>query len=433
MIDKIQYLYFVLAVVLFSCSSNEVVTDDLPLEASTPNILLILADDMGLDASLGYNIGTVKPTMPNLQKMIDEGITFDNVWSNPSCTPTRAGLLTGKYGFKTGITKVGDQLATSETSLHKYLDTHNTGYSHAVIGKWHLSNDINHPADMGVDYYAGFLRGGVDSYYDWSFVENGVTSISNEYITTKLTNEAIDWVEDQTKPWFLWLAYNAPHVPFHLPPDALHSQGSLPNDEASINTNPLPYYMAALEAMDTEIGRLLDAMTEEERNNTIIIFVGDNGTPNQVAQEYANRRAKGSIYQGGIQVPMVVSGESVTRINQKEDALINTTDLFATIAEIAGVDIKMISDSYSFKDLLSNENIEPRAYNFSELGYTTGFSDKAIRNSTHKYISFEDGSEAFYNLSVDFFEVSNLLNSNLSNADSAIKDELTAELTNITQ
>ncbi|GAA3639881.1 hypothetical protein GCM10022397_26420 [Flavivirga jejuensis] len=403
-------------------------------QSTAPNILLIIADDMGLDATPSYDIGNTKPNMPNLQSLIDTGVRFNNLWSNPTCTPTRAGILTGKYGYNTGVTQVGDELSTSETSLQAYLDSNtNSAYSHAVVGKWHLSNNANHPNNMGINYYAGTLGGGVPSYTNWSLNINGTTTTSTEYITTKLTDLAIDWVNDQTKPWFLWLAYNAPHTPFHLPPDDLHSQGVLASDQTSIDANPLPYYLAAIEALDTEMGRLISAMSQEEKDNTIIIFIGDNGTPNQVAQEYVSMRTKGTVYQGGVNVPMIISGKGVTRINATEDALINTTDLFATIANIAGVDITEINDSQSFKTLLSGSGTATRDYTYTEIGKTSG-SDYTIRNATHKYISFYDGSEAFYDLSSNPLEAPNLLNANqlpLSASNSSIKDALTTKLSEI--
>lgn len=288
-------IFLVFFLVLMSCGSDDSVSPNFSNE-SKPNILLIIADDMGLDATPGYEIGSVKPNMPNLQTMINTGIRFNNLWSNPVCTPTRGTILTGKYGFRTNVLKVDDDMPTSEISIQRHLDNTNSGYSHAVIGKWHLSNDGNHPSNMGVGYYAGLLNGGVQSHTNWNFTENGITTNSNEYTTTKFTDLAINWVQEQNQPWFLWLAYNAPHTPFHLPPTQLHSQGNLPADEASIDANPLPYYMAMIEAMDSEIGRLLNTMSEEERENTVIIFIGDNGTPGQVVQDYASQRAKGSIF-----------------------------------------------------------------------------------------------------------------------------------------
>ena len=108
-----------------------------------------------------------------------------------------------------------------------------------------------------------------------------------------LTDLAIDWVRSQEGSWFLWLAYNAPHTPFHVPPAEMHSQGDLPDYAMGMNASP--YYMAAIEAMDYQIGRLLDSITTQERDNTTIIFIGDNGTPRRVAQSpYPSDRVKGA-------------------------------------------------------------------------------------------------------------------------------------------
>ena len=430
MIKKTSLCILFLNFLLLSCS-KDTIKEEISEAQKKTNILLIIADDMGLDASPGYNLGVTKPTMPNLENMMSSGIRFSNLVSNPTCTPTRASILTGKYGIRTNMLKVGDVLSTSETSIQKYLDNNlGSTYSHAVIGKWHLSTDPNHPTNMGVGYYAGLLTGGVSSYWDWNLTENGQTSTSTEYATTKITDLAIDWVENQTNPWFLWVAYSAPHTPFHLPPTNLHSQGNLPSDEASIDTNPLPYYMAMLEAMDSEMGRLISSLSQEEKENTIIIFIGDNGTPQQVAQEYNPLRTKGSLYQGGINVPMIISGKGVTRFNDTEDALINTTDLFATIAAIAGVEVDKINDSQNFKELLSNSNSGKREYVYAEssdLNYT-------IRNNTHKYIHFENGNEKFYDLSIDPLESTNLMQANqlpLSNTNELIKDELILKVNEI--
>lgn len=436
-----------LLLLLFSCGSSieeemNLQEEELPDEVQeapivtqeTPNILFVIADDMGLDATPGYDIGTVKPHMPNLQNLINSGIRFNNVWSNPTCTPTRASIITGKYGSKTGVLKVDDPLPTSEISLQKYItENSNATYSNAVIGKWHLSKNASHPNDMGIDYYAGSLGGGLQSYWNWNLTINGETNASSEYVTTKTTDLAIDWVAEQTNPWFLWLAYNSPHPPFHLPPNNLHSQGALATDQASIDTNPLPYYMAMIEAMDTEYGRLLSTISQEELDNTIIIFIGDNGTPNQVLQEY--KRGKGTIYQGGINIPMIIAGKGVEKINTTEDALINTTDLFATIAAIAGVNVNNINDSKSFKSLLNSESTENnRYYVFIEDGNENGTVDFTARNATHKYILFENGNEALYNLDNDPFENTNLLGVNqptLSDANTTIKNVLASKLSEI--
>lgn len=429
---KFNYALFLLVFILLACSKDsETIKDEDGMQNinSSPNILLVIADDMGLDACPGYNIGSMKPNMPNLQSLMNSGVKFNNLWSNPTCTPTRAGIITGKYGLRTNVLAVDDPLSTSETALQKYLDTNtNKAYAHAVIGKWHLSRDVNHPNDMGVDYFAGFTGGGVSSYTDWTLNINGTTSASTDYTTSKFTDLAMDWVSKQSKPWFLWLAYNAPHTPFHLPPSDLHSQGTLASDQGSIDANPLPYYLAAIEALDKEMGRLINSLSEAEKANTVIIFIGDNGTPGKVAQEYNSRRVKGSIYQGGVNVPMVISGKNVTRMNTSEDALINTTDLFATIADIAGTGTTNIHDSKSFKGLLTDTSSDKRTYTYTEN------NDHTIRNATHKYIYFNDGSEALYDLGDNPLENPNLMSTNqlpLNNENSAIKDELASKLEDI--
>ncbi|WP_136481891.1 sulfatase-like hydrolase/transferase [Cognatitamlana onchidii] len=440
---KTNYYFFLLILLLLSaCTKTEAdileEQEAVQTEFSNPNILLIIADDMGLDATPGYDIGNVKPNMPNLVSMMNNGIRFTNLWSAPLCSPTRAGMLTGKYGFRTGVTSVGRTLSTSETSIHSYLDAMNSGYSHAVIGKWHLGDrqDTQHPNIIGVENYSGMLSGTVNSYFNWDFVENMQSTVSTEYSTTKLTDLAIDWIGDQSQPWFLWLAYNAPHTPFHLPPNDLHSQGVLPSDEASIAANPLPYYLAMLEAMDSEMGRLFDALRPEDKDNTIIIFVGDNGTPNQVVQTYNRRRAKNSIYQGGIHVPMVISGSNVTRKGVEDNALIGTIDLFATIAALAGEDITSINDSKNFTSLLNTSGVSVRDYLYSEVGTSTSTLDYTLRDSQYKLMKFSDGNEALYDLMNDPMEEINLLNASqlpLSDAASAAKLGLEAEYTRIIQ
>ncbi|WP_248722914.1 sulfatase-like hydrolase/transferase [Seonamhaeicola sp. ML3] len=446
---KLSFISMVVCFLIFSCSSGDIeqnnqeqeteeehIEEQQPTEQNqSPNILLIIADDFGLDACPGYSIGSIKPNMPNLVDLMDNGLKFNNAWSNPTCSPTRAGILTGKYGLRTGLIRAGLTLNTSETTIQKHLDDNtNQAYSHAVIGKWHLGRTNTHANEMGITYFAG-TTSNISSYTNWTLNINGNSTNSTEYATSKFTDLAIDWINDQTKPWFLWLAYNAPHSPFHLPPNNLHSQGALPSDQASISGNTMPYYMAALEALDTEMGRLINSMSQQERDNTVIIFIGDNGTPGRVAQEYNSRRAKGNVYQGGVAVPMVISGKGVTRVAQLEEALVNTTDLFATIADLAGTGTSQIYDSFSIKNLLSSSSANTRQYNYSEILNDAGTKDVTIRNATHKYILFGDGSEALYDLSENPLENPNLLNPSLaplSDVNSSIKDDLISQLNTIT-
>ena len=434
--DKIiRLLYLLICISLFflACSKGYNDVKEITLNSTKTNILLIIADDFGLDACPNYDVGTIKPNMPHLQEMINKGITFDNFWAFPICSPTRASILTGKYGVNTGVLNATNNstIGNDEKTLQSYLDEHlGKVYNHSIIGKWHLSNnEPNRPTEMGIDYYAGLLLGGVNNYNQWNLVENGVSDPSTDYITTKITDLAINWINDQDNNWFCWLAYTSPHTPFHLPPNYLHSQDNLPGDQASIDANPLAYYMAMVESMDFEIGRLLDNIPQDELENTIIIFLGDNGTTGQVIQSpYVSNRSKGSLYQGGISVPLVVSGKGVSRKGTRDQNLINSSDLFTTVAQIAGIDVNEYENSKSFFPLLTQETTNNRNYNYSEVlndvpiksGYT-------IRDNTYKLFVLDNGEERFYNLIEDPYEQNNIIN-NLSAYEESVYNNLKTEV-----
>jgi arylsulfatase A-like enzyme len=381
-------------------------------EPRPPNILLVIADDVGKDSSSQYEVSDDLPDTPVLDALAAQGLVLENAWSNPTCSPTRAGILTGKYGFRTGVLDPEDILATTETSLHDYINTHLPGkYADAVIGKWHLGsmrNSPDHPAELGVSHYSGILGGGVDDYENWVLTTNGEQQAQSEYTTSKLIDEAVDWLAEQDKPWFLWLAFNAPHTPFHLPPENLH-QRDLSGSSQDISSNPRPYYLAAIEALDTELGRLLASMDAATRENTLIIFLGDNGTPGQVAQApYSRRKAKGSLYQGGVNIPFFVTGPGVPRQGERESALVNTTDLFATIADIAGVNVDHINDSNSFKGLLNGTSELDRTSHYTELDGDSGWA-WTISDGHFKLIESGGDAQELYDLLQDPYETEELL------------------------
>ena len=398
---------------------------------SPPNIFLIIADDLGRDAIKGYQEGSVKANTPNIDAIRNSGLLFTNFWVNPTCTPTRSSIITGKYGYRTGVKGVGDVLNSSETVIQKYIkDNSANKYATAVVGKWHLSGNSAglNPETFGIDYYAGLIRGAVDDYYQWQLTEDGASSQQTTYITEKFTDLAINWVNSQSKPWFLWLAYNAPHTPFHVPPSNMHSQGNLPAYTNGMDATP--YFMASIEAMDYQIGRFLANIPADERENTVIIFMGDNGTTNLVAQSpYLSTKVKNTLYQGGINTPLFVSGKGVSRTGTDNQLLVGT-DLFATIAQIAGVNVNEYHDSKSFKSLFSQSS-SIRNYQYSELKDGT---DElwTISNGTYKLLIKNSGNE-MYNLVNDPYENRNLLNGVLSTTEQSAKTLLETELNNIRQ
>lgn len=436
--NKIFSLLFI-AFLLFNTGckkDNQLVNDD---PSSKPNILLIIADDIGIEATPGYGIGNIKPAMQNLEGLAANGIVFENFWSYPVCSPTRSSILTGRYGYRTGVLNAenASTISSNEKTIQSYLNENtNSAYSHSIIGKWHLSNnEPERPTQMGVGYYAGLLGGGVSDYYNWQLTENGQSSNYSGYITTKITDLAIDWISQQTKPWFSWVAYTAPHTPFHLPPSEMHSQGALSANQDSIDANPMPYFMAMVESIDFEIGRLIESIPSQELENTVIIFIGDNGShPRVIQAPYESTRSKGSLYQGGIHVPMIISGYQVSRINERDNSLISSTDLFATIAELAGITLPIYEDSYSFKPLLASPNSETRDYNYSEvLNTNLNKSGYTVRDSRYKFIEFDNGRRRFYDLSVDPYEQNNLLNGSLTTDQNSALQNLITQANSIRQ
>ncbi|AWG22729.1 sulfatase [Flavobacterium faecale] len=422
------HLFLILIVFVFlGCSKNDNNSETLTTNTTAPNILFIIADDLGKDAISGFSEGSIKPSTPNIDAIRTNGLSFTNFWAYPTCSPTRASILTGKYGYRTGVKWAGDVLSTTELSLQDYIKKQtNSKYATALVGKWHLSgsSDTFNPEVFGIDYYAGFLRGEVENYYSWTMSENGSSKVVTDYATTKFTDLAIDWIGTQSKPWFMWLAYNAPHTPFHVPPSNMHKQGNLP--EYKDGMDAAPYYMAAIEAMDFQIGQLLATMSEAQKANTIIIFIGDNGTPNEVAQSpYSSKTAKGTVYQGGINVPMFISGKGVSR-NGTENNLVSSTDLFATIAQIAGSTTTQINDSTSFLSLLSQSSAT-RSYQYAEKNNGT-IDTWTISNGSYKLIQYTTGVNELYYLVSDPYELNNLIKGTLTSAQTSAKTALEAEL-----
>ena len=273
----------IVSIIVFpSCSKSGTDSTTLVTPGNSPNIIFIIADDMGWDVFGNYpGITGTKAHTPTIDSLAHTGITFTNYWVNPVCAPTRAALLTGRYGFRTGVGGVQAPqtavLQSSETVIQKFInDNTNNKYSTAVIGKWHVSSgsQLNAPENFGIQYYSGIFTGAVQDYYNWTQTSGGAQQTITTYTTSHMVDQSVSWIQQQSKPFFLWLAFNAPHAPFHRPPLNLISNQSLADNQAAINANPFPYYLAAIEAMDKEIARLIGSLTDTEKENTVFVFMG---------------------------------------------------------------------------------------------------------------------------------------------------------------
>jgi arylsulfatase A-like enzyme len=363
-------------------------TTALPLgsPASDPrgNVLILLADDLGLDYLRAYGWRDAPPT-PNIDGLVAEGVRFVNAWAQPTCSPSRAAIQTGRCGFRTGIGTVvnvyggGPALPLAEVTLPEMLDLGTGGaYAHALIGKWHLGSsqvggDLA-PNFAGYEHFAGSVEGEIERYDHWRRVVDGVAGYTSKYATTACVDDALPWIHAQTRPWLCFVSFQAPHTPFHRPPNGLYTE-SLPATAPRLNCNaaggdPLPFYRATIEALDKEIGRLLAGLPPGQRERTTIFFLGDNGTESCVARAPTTNRAKGTLYESGVRVPLVVSGYRVTARGPCL-ALASATDVFASVAELAGVDLAatlpgVVLDSKSLVPCFSDKKQRVREWLYAE-------------------------------------------------------------------
>ena len=456
-------------------------------DGSRPNFLVILGDDMGVETLASFGVGTQTPRTATLDALAERGVRFNSMWSQAMCSPTRATILTGRYGFRTGVGgPTGDNVARGampepppvpagaiefgmgagmgmgamgagtgtggrwgitldEFTLTQVLDTRpDLGYDKAAIGKWHLADVRNgwqdHPNLVGFDHFSGLVRCCVESYFAWVHLENGEFSTRTGYAVSDKVDDAIEWLGDASEreaPWFLWLAFNTPHTPIHMPPRDLLQSDFSDFVEADAEQGDPRYFDAMMEAMDTEIGRLLDHIGTTVLENTHVLFIGDNGTgSNAVRAPFRPGFAKGSVYNGGIHVPFIVAGPGVAS-GASADALVNSADLFATILELAGIDIAeavpagIALDSVSLVPYLSDpgrESIREWIYAdaFStELGVRSG--EYTMRNDRYKLL-VDQGVEHFFDLQEDPYEHSDLMAGDLSEEQQAQLDALRAQI-----
>lgn len=398
--------------------------------AAPQNILLIIADDYGCDSSALYNSGATLPPTPNIASLVTNGVLFRNAYANPVCSPTRACILTGQYGFRSGIGDVVDNtasLTSAAFTLPEAFSNAGVNYALAQFGKWHLASGPNSPRLIGGwTNFAGSLQGAIANYTNWTKTVNGVNTAGyTNYATSDLVNDATNWIAARgSNPWFVWAAFNAPHTPFHNPPAAL-----CPSYPANTLTNSRRQFEAMVEALDTEIGRLLSVV---DRANTHIIFIGDNGTPGAViAPPFSSARGKDTLYEGGIHVPLIISGPAVNFPNRTNDTPANAVDLFATILEMAGsstaaaVPANVTIDSRSLIGALQSTNTISRLAYAEEFGANVSASagGRAIRDDCYKLIRFNDGRDEFYDLQADPTELTNL-NNVLTAAQKPYRDRL---------
>ncbi len=316
-----------------------------------PNIVLILADDMGYGDFGIFNDGPART--PVLDQLAGEGICLTQHYSaSCACAPARASLMTGRYPHRTGaidtLTMRGlDRLALREITLADHLKA--AGYVTGLVGKWHLGSldPRYHPNARGFDEFVGFC-GPQQDYYRWRLERNGTFETADgRYLTDVLTEEAVRFIGGHRhEPFFLYLAYNAPHVPLQAPPEDVQPY----LDAGLIPAVALTYAMN--QRMDAGIGRVREALDRYHlAENTIVLFTSDNGPmmsedPLDLTGELGStvrfncgfNGSKGRVHEGGIRVPMIVRWPAGLEAGQHIDGLVHFTDWLPTLLAAAGVD-----------------------------------------------------------------------------------------------
>jgi arylsulfatase A-like enzyme len=401
---------------------------DIEPEVEQPNILLLIVDDWGIDSSPLYNSNPSAslPPMPTFDTLAGNGLLFRNAYAQPTCSPTRTNILTGRYSFRHGVgapVKAAAQLTEEEITIPEVFAAAGSPYALASFGKYHLnSGQVNSIADTpntiaGWPHFSGGMGGGVGDYYNWTKVTNGTVEQNiSEYTTSVTVDDASQWIINQgDNPWFCWIGFNAAHTPFHKPPEELHSYTGLP--DTPMGPNRRPAYEAALEALDTEISRLLESV---DLSKTMIVVMGDNGSPSGVAQPpFDNSHAKGSLYEGGTHVPFFITGPTV-QVSGETSALVHCVDLFDTILEWAGIDyenhvpLSVEIDSVSLSPVLSGGTNSREFALCESFGSDNDEEGLAVTDGRYKLVRISGLAEEFYDLSVDENEQDNLLQGTLN-------------------
>jgi arylsulfatase A-like enzyme len=388
--------------------------------ASAPNILLIVADDLGY-ADVGFQGSKEIPT-PNLDKLAKRSLRCTNGYvTHPFCSPTRAGLLTGRYQQRFGHennpawlpedTKAG--LPLNQTTLPQVLKT--AGYTTGAVGKWHLgAHPSFHPNKRGFDEYFGALGGGHlylpqtkgGAEYSIPLDRNGKAEPHTDYLTDMFGKEAVAFLDrNQQKPWFLYLAFNAPHTPLQATEKYLERVKGIADEKRRT-------YAAMICAMDEAIGLVLAKLeAQKQTDNTLIFFFSDNGGPSfaNASSNVPLRGDKGQVLEGGIRVPFLVSWPAKLPKGKDYDQAVSSLDVFATATAVAGAKLPaaLKLDSVNLLPFLTGE--KKGAPHENLFWRTGGGASHAVRAGEWKWLRMRGEAAQLYNLKQDIGESRNVI------------------------
>lgn len=468
--------------------------------ATRPNILLIISDDIGIDATTGMYPGLLESltrrygpaghdhpayrsisgqpaSTPNLDQLARQGITFSNVWAQPFCSPTRASILTGLFAGKVNVINYADPLSQHHSSFVQQLKDEG-GYSTGLFGKWHLSGMPGgaqsypgmKPKEAGFEYFRGNLHAAIRGYWDYEYFGQDAATPADQWRTespplkslpgigpTRFADvvkvaDALDWIGGReraapAKPWFAWVAFNLAHATSNQQPSAMAvpdealldapSRAEMRACNGTFGTNTTgscsgeALNRAMTNAHDTLIGKLL-AGVEALDANTIVIYVGDNGTPmygrpnlDMIDSLYITRkgRGKGTAYESGARVPLAIRGPGIGA-GRSSSEYVHVVDLFPTILGMAGLQVPAKVSSGDGRGSLDVDGVsllpivdgKAQRLRDPDQGYllteslnlmTNSTRQVAARNGTYKVICTEKVERdacQFFNLALDPLE-----------------------------
>ena len=401
-----------------------------------PNIVLLVADDMGY-ADIGVHGSKDIPT-PNIDALAQAGVRFTDAYvTGPYCSPTRAGLLTGRYpqrfGHEFNIGPEGEfGLPLSETTLADRLRA--AGYRTAVFGKWHLgAGEKFHPMSRGFDEFFGFL-GGQHSYMDTAaprvdpILDGRKPATAMTYLTDALATRAVDFIKrEKARPFLLYLAFNAVHTPMHATDKYLARFKDITDSQRRT-------YAAMLSAMDDAIGRTMATIRDERlEENTLVIFFSDNGGPTMLGTTINGssngplRGSKRQTWEGGIRVPFIIGWKGHVPEGKTDARPIIQLDVLPTALAAAGVPLGNQShiDGVNLLPFITGKSQGP----VHEALYWRLGGMMAIRKGDWKLVKTQEGprpgdpsvlsdlsAAELYNLAADIGETKNLAPTNAAKA-----------------
>jgi arylsulfatase len=454
--------------IIFSIFITYLSLDAYPQITNRPNVILIMTDDQGY-GDLGFT-GNPHVQTPVIDKFARESVRFNNFYVSPVCAPTRSSLLTGRYSLRTGIRDTyngGAIMASNEVTIAEMLKA--GAYKTGAFGKWHLGDNYpSRPKDQGFDESLMHLSGGMgqvgdittyfkgdSSYFNPVLWHNGKKEAYKGYCSDIFAEKAIDFIEkNHKKPFFCYLAFNAPHTPLQVP-DKYYQLYKDIDPESGFENDNRPFVKmskkdkedarkvyAMVTNIDENIGRLLQKLDDLNiAQNTLVIFMTDNG-PQQIRYIAGMRGRKGSVYRGGVRVPFFIRYPELFKGNKDIETTAAHIDVLPTLSQICNVELPKARtiDGKSLLPLIHGEKVawaDRELFFYWTRRYPELYNNIALQKGKYKLVgntNYNASSEDFelFDLKKDPYEQSNIIIDNKEIAEGLKKklDKIYNELIN---